>query len=195
LAPHRLGGAEAGEPANRVPARGRLFRKYVALFVAVVTVALLANGLIEIWFSYRELRTDLALLQRAQAEAAAEKISEFVREIVGQLGWMAQLPWSDSSIQEWRVDAVRLLRQVPAITELSQLDGEGREQAFTSRLDVDVIGSGADFSEDPKFVKAVANKHYYGPVHFRRESEPYMTLAIPGARRDYGVGVAGGNRR
>ena len=191
----RLAGEEPGEPTNRVPGGGRLFRKYVALFVAVVTVALLANGLIEIWFSYQELRTELMRAQRAQAEAAAEKISEFVREIEGQLGWMAQLPWSDSSVEEWRLDAVRLLRQVPAITELSRLDGEGREQAFTSRLDVDVIGSGADFSEDPKFVKAVANRHYYGPVHFRRESEPYMTLAIPGARRNYGVVVAEVNLR
>ena len=47
LKPDRLAGEKAGEPANRVPARGRLFRKYVSLFVAVVTVALLANGLIE----------------------------------------------------------------------------------------------------------------------------------------------------
>jgi hypothetical protein len=30
----RLAGEEAGEAANRVPVRGRLFRKYVALFVA-----------------------------------------------------------------------------------------------------------------------------------------------------------------
>ncbi|HEX8808777.1 MAG TPA: histidine kinase dimerization/phospho-acceptor domain-containing protein, partial [Xanthobacteraceae bacterium] len=31
---------------------------------------------------------------------------------------------------------------------------------------------------------------YYGPVYFRRESEPYMTLAIAGTRRDAGVSVA-----
>ena len=29
----------------------------------------------------------------------------------------------------------------------------------------------------------------YGPVYFRRESEPYMTLAVAGTRRD-GVSVA-----
>jgi len=43
----RHAGEEAGEPTNRVPARGRRFPNIVALFVAVVTVALLANGLIE----------------------------------------------------------------------------------------------------------------------------------------------------
>ena len=36
----------------------------------------------------------------------------------------------------------------------------------------------------------MANKVYYGPVYFRRESEPYMTLAMAGTRRDYGVIVA-----
>jgi hypothetical protein len=127
---------------------------------------------------------------RLQAEAAAAKISEFVREIEGQLGWMTQLPWTASSPNEWRFDAVRLLRQVPAITALARLDGEGREQAHISRLSVDVIGSQADLSNDPKFVQAIANKHYYGPVYFRGVSEPYMTISLAGARRDYGVVVA-----
>src|SRR5438874_4346557 len=60
---------------------------------------------------FRSLRTALVGVQRAQAEAAAEKINEFVRGIEGQLGWMAQLPWSESSVEEWRFDAVRLDRK------------------------------------------------------------------------------------
>jgi len=59
-----------------------------------------------------------------------------------------------------------------------------------SRLAMDVVASGADLSSDPKFAEAVARKVYYGPVYFRRESEPYMTLAIAGTRRDAGVSVA-----
>src|SRR6185437_8347902 len=30
----------------------------------------------------------------------------------------------------------------------------------------------------------------YGPVYFRRESEPYMTLSLAGTRRDTGVSIA-----
>src|SRR5215218_5144517 len=67
--------------------RGRLFRKYVGLFVAVVCVALFANGLFEIWFSYQEHKAALIRIQREQAEAAAAKIGQFVKEIEGQLGW------------------------------------------------------------------------------------------------------------
>jgi len=170
--------------------RGQLFRKYVALFVAVVTVALMASGLFDMWFSYREQRTLLLSAQREQASAAAAKITQFVEEIERHMGWMTQLPWSTTSIDEWRFDAVRLLRQVPAITEIAQLDAAGREQALVSRVAADVIGSQTDFSQHPKFVESMASKHYYGPLYFRRESEPYMTIAIAGARREYGVVVA-----
>src|SRR5260370_13040797 len=167
-------------------ARGGLFRKYIALFMAVVCVALSSNGLLDIWFSYQEQRPLLVRIQREQAEAAAARISQFIKEIEGQMGWATQLPWDTGNLQEWRFDAVRVLRQMPAITELAQLDASGREQVRTSRLTPDEFGSQKDFSRDPAFVEAVANKTYPGPVYFRQEPEPYMTLAMAGARHDYG---------
>jgi signal transduction histidine kinase/CheY-like chemotaxis protein len=170
--------------------RRRLFTKYVALFVAVVCIALLSNGIFDVLFYYQEHKASLIRIQREQAEAAAAKIGQFTKEIESQLGWTTQLPWSAGSIEQRRFDALRLLRQVPAITELAQLDATGKERLRVSRLAMDVVASNADFSQDPKFVDAVARKVYYGPVYFRRESEPYMTLAIAGTRRDAGVSVA-----
>ena len=170
--------------------RRRLFAKYVALFVAVVCVALLSNGIFDVFFYYQEHKASLIRIQREQAEAASAKISQFVKEIESQLGWTTQLPWSAGSIEQRRFDALRLLRQVPAITELAQLDASGKERLRVSRLAMDVVASGTDFSKEPKFTEAVARKVYYGPVYFRRESEPYMTLAIAGTRRDAGVSVA-----
>jgi len=170
--------------------RRRLFTKYVALFVAVVCVALLSNGIFDVFFYYQEHKASLIRIQREQAEAAAAKIGQFIKEIESQLGWTTQLPWSAGSIEQRRFDALRLLRQVPAITELAQLDATGKERLRVSRLAMDVVASGADLSNDPKFTEAVAHKVYYGPVYFRRESEPYMTLAIAGTRRDAGVSVA-----
>ena len=55
---------------------------------------------------------------------------------------------------------------------------------------MDAVGKGTDFSQDPAFIGAMTNKIYFGPVYLRRGSEPYMTLAAAGARRDYGVVVA-----
>jgi signal transduction histidine kinase len=177
-------------PLSFLRFRTRLFAKYVALFVAVVCVALLANASFEIWFFYQEHKASLIRIQREQADAAAAKIGQFLKEIEAQLGWTTQLPWTESTLGQRRIDALRLLRQVNAITEFSQLDPSGREQILVSRVATNVIGSGIDFSKDPRFVEAMANKIYYGPVYFRRDSEPYMTLALAGARRESGVSVA-----
>ncbi|HET7383658.1 MAG TPA: ATP-binding protein [Pseudolabrys sp.] len=170
--------------------RSRLFLKYAGLFVAVVCVALVSNGLFEIWVSYRQHKDSLIQVQREQAESAATKIGQFIKEIESQVGWTTQLLWSVETIEQRRFDALRLLRQVPAITELSQVDASGKEQLRVSRLAMDVVGSGLDLSKDPKFAEAVKNKVYYGPVYFRRESEPYMTLSLAGTRRDAGVSIA-----
>jgi signal transduction histidine kinase len=179
---------EAGKLATKT--RSRLFTKYVTLFVAVVGIALLSNGIFEVFLYYREHKAALIRIQHEQAEAAAAKIGQFIKEIESQLGWTTQLPWSAGSIEQRRFDALRLLRQVPAITELAQVDSTGKERLRVSRLAMDVLDSGLDLSKDPKFTQAVANKVYYGPVYFRRESEPYMTLALAGTRKDAGVSIA-----
>src|SRR6476619_917008 len=181
--------AQPAAPA-RSKIRSRLFLKYTGLFVAVVCLALLVNGVFEIWGSYRENKESLIRIQHEQAEAAAAKIGQFIKEIESQVGWTTQLLWSAATTEQRRFDALRLLRQVPAITELSQVDASGKEQLRVSRLAMDVVGSGLDLSKEPKFAEAVKNKVYYGPVYFRRESEPYMTLSLAGTRRDAGVSIA-----
>ncbi|MGZ5866371.1 MAG: GAF domain-containing protein [Xanthobacteraceae bacterium] len=190
--PSLLAAGAPGTASPRAPPRrrGRLFIKYVVLFFAVVLIALLINGASEVYFSFKEYRTSLIRIQREQAEAAAAKIGQFIKEIEAQVGWTTQLPWSAGTLEQRRFDGLRLLRQVPAITELSQLDSTGKEQLRVSWLAMDVVASQADFSKEPKFTEAVAKKVYYGPVYFRRESEPYMTLALAGTRRDAGVSVA-----
>jgi hypothetical protein len=137
---------------------------------------------------------------RMQAEAVAAMIGQFIREIEAQVGWTTQLPWSNSTFEQRRFDGSRLLRQVPAITELSQLDPTGHEQMRVSRLAMDVVGSQRDYSKDPKFTEVVPNKVYYSPVYFPRPvgppggpqlpGEPCMTLSVAGRRRDAGVSVA-----
>ena len=54
--------------------RGRLFRKYVALFVVVVCVALLLNGGFEIWFSYQDHEASLIRIQREQERARRGRV-------------------------------------------------------------------------------------------------------------------------
>src|SRR5207302_1537521 len=44
-----------------------------------------------------------------------------------------------------------------------------------------------DYSHDPLFVQAMANKIYYGPVYLVDGSEPYMAIAVAGSGSDHGV--------
>ena len=170
--------------------RSRLFVKYVALLVTLVVLALVANGAFEVWFSYQEQKASLIDAERERALAAADKIEQFISEINREVGWTTQLPWSNATLQQRSSDGRRLLRLVPAITELAQIDASGHEQIKVSRLDMEVIGSGADYSSKPEFTEAIAHKVYYGEVYFRRQSEPYMTLSLAGAARETGVSIA-----
>jgi signal transduction histidine kinase len=54
---------------------------------------------------------------------------------------------------------------------------------------MDVVGSQADFSTDPRFKEARPGRPYFGPVYFRKESEPYLTLSVAGGG-DTGVTTA-----
>jgi len=178
--------------ASELKPRRHIFRKYMFLFVTVVSGAMLASGLMEVYFSYQENKTSLVRIQREKAIAAASKIGQFVKEIERMISWVVPSLRSARAANhdQWRIDFLRLLRNVPAVTEVRYLDSSGREQLQVSRLAMDVVRSGADFAQDPKFFNAKENKIYSGPVYFRGGSEPYMSIAVAGRRVDSGVIVA-----
>ena len=172
--------------------RRRLFWKYTTFFVLLVTAELLASGITELYFSYQENQAALVALQREKALAAASQIENFIKEIERQMGWVTQPQRAPggTTLEQRRFDFFRLQRQVPAITEVSYIDAAGREQLRVSRLAMDSIGSQADLSADPRFVEAKARRVYRGPVYFRKESEPYMVIAIAEGGQAGGVTAA-----
>src|SRR6478752_8924484 len=115
----------AADDAAAAPPRRRLFRKYALLFIALVGAALLITSGIDFWFSYQENKAALVRIQQEKAAAAAARIREFVDDIQHQIGWTTHAQWAAGPLDQRRQDYFRLLRQVPAITELSQLDGRG----------------------------------------------------------------------
>ncbi|HYI84247.1 MAG TPA: ATP-binding protein [Acetobacteraceae bacterium] len=164
-----------------------LARRFARALVGLVAVALLANGAVNMWLSYEEASASAVQVQREKAQAAAERVAQFVGEIESQMGWTTRAEWARVSLDQRRYDLIRLLRQTPAIMEVLFVDGSGREQLRLSRLEPDVVGSGADLSADPRFARTVADRVWYGPVYFQRGSEPYMTLSIAHAGRNPGV--------
>ncbi|WP_024513943.1 M56 family metallopeptidase [Bradyrhizobium sp. Tv2a-2] len=182
LALASLGAGFAVCAAEVAPPKVDFIGKSSSQEISVEPQLLRANGQSDV----RALRSQIIQMQ---AEGIADKLAQFIKEIQNQVGWITQLPTTAGSIDQRRFDALRLLRQAPPITELSLLDSHGKEYLKVSRLALDVVGSGTDYSKEAKFTETVARKIYYGPVYMRRESEPYMTLALAGGRSDAGVSV------
>jgi signal transduction histidine kinase len=162
-------------------ARGRLFRKYAAVLILLVGGVLLLSSLVNMYFSYRETRAALVRLERQQALAAAIRIEQFVTGIERLVRAAMEVPFSDPAMarEQREIEFLRLLRDEPAITEILQLDDTGKVQLLVSRFAPNEIGSLRDLSKDPRFTRTRIGRTYFGPVHFRNESEPHLTIAVP----------------
>ncbi len=193
-AAHRKGDARDGRDAAHAAAdaapRSSLFWKYFrALFAAVVIPLLIAGG-VEAWFGYHDQRARLSDILDAEARLAAVKIQDFMEGIRDQLGWTVLLPWSENTADRRRLDALRVLRQVPAIESLTLVDPDGIERLFVSRIGLNRIDSGNDLSFTPAVIGARSQRIWFGPVTFHGGSEPFLTVAVAGNRSAVGVALA-----
>ena len=167
----------------------RLFWKYVWLLVALLGAVLTVSACLEIYYSYQENKKALLNLQKKEALAAAGRIEQLMAEVERRIALLVESQWS-TSIPQLSLEYLRLLREMPAITDVGYLDGAGKEQLRLSRLALDAIGSQQDFSGAESFLVAKSGKTYFSPVSFREESEPYMKVAVAGTGADAGVAMA-----
>jgi class 3 adenylate cyclase len=176
---------------KRRPLRLRgLFQKYFLVLFLAVIVPLAANGVSDAWFGYRDQRARLDQLLGVEAGSAAARIQGFLDGITNQLGWLVQLPWTEEPDERRRIDALRLLRQVPAIVSLTLVDGTGRERLYVSRIGLNRTESQIDRSAEAAVTGARSARIWYGEVSYYRGSEPYLVVAISGNRPSVGVVVA-----
>ncbi len=158
--------------------RGRLFRRYFALILALVSGALIVSSAIGVYFSYQENKAALASLQREKAVAAAARIEGFVSQIEQHLAYVTLPQLGPPAGEQRRLELIKLLRLVPAVTDVAYIDGTGRERLAISRLKMEVQDSGEDRSRERGFVNAKPDRSWFGPVTFRKETEPYMQIAV-----------------
>jgi len=158
--------------------RGGLYRKYSIYLVTAVCTALLVAGLTDIYFTVRTLHAQTIAVQEVQAAAAGAKIGDFMEAIERQATWITTLT-QDHDVADLRTEAQFLLRRARPISHIRLLDKRGREQVFVSRFELDHVGSGQDFSGDAAFKAASTGRIHRSAIHFRSESEPYMTIALP----------------
>jgi class 3 adenylate cyclase/HAMP domain-containing protein len=154
--------------------RRGLFAKYVAALVGLVVLVLAVNGAIEIWINYRATKTALIDALGNKAEATAGRIEQSIAELERQISWVTRA--SAVKIEDHRSDYAQLLNQVPAVDQLTLLDGYGREKLRLSRASI-LVGSNADFSRDVRYTETRGKSIAYAPVTFR-DSRPSMSISV-----------------
>jgi len=157
--------------------RGRLFRKYFLLILALVCGTLIISGGIGLYFAYQENKVALASLQREKASAAAARIEEFVRQVEQQLAYAALPHLGAEGAAQRNLEFQKVLKIAQAVTDIAYIDEHGREQLVVSRLQMNVIGSGKDRSQEPAFKEARPGQTWFGDVTFRKDTEPYIAMA------------------
>src|SRR5919197_3644972 len=160
---------------------GRLLRRTFLISLLLVSVGLIASGVIELFFRYRENIATLGELQREIARGAAFKIQQFADDIEKTMRATTQTQGIVTSglTQEFRFELIKLLKVAPAITEVVAINESGREQTKVSRVRTTLPDDLKDRSKDEAFKRARSGKSFYSNVYFVRKSEPYMTIAVP----------------
>src|SRR5262245_50816116 len=115
------------------PRRSLFLKYFVTLFVAAV-MPLVLGAIGEAWFGYRDRRIQINELLDVESRSAATQIQTFIDGIREQLAWAVQLSWSEADDERHRFDALRLLRQIPAIASITLVDQTGHERTFVSRF-------------------------------------------------------------
>jgi signal transduction histidine kinase/HPt (histidine-containing phosphotransfer) domain-containing protein len=158
-----------------------LFRKIAAALILLVAGALTLNAGLTTIFLFFDQRALIIRVQEEQAQAAADRIGLFLAELARQLRsaaeWEARSPSADP-----RLEALRLLREAPAVSDLVRIEPNGRERLRISRLARDTVDPARDWSADPVVQEARERGAGYGPVSFVRGSEPQMVIAAGPAR-------------
>ena len=155
--------------------REGLFAKYVVALVGLVVFVLAVNGAMEIWITYRGIRSSLNDGMSEKAEATAKRIEQSMSDLERQISWVTRA--SSNTIDARRADYAQLLRQVPQVSQLSLINAQGREQLRHTRQTV-TLGSDADFSRDARFIETVKRGTSFAPAYFR-DQRPLMSITLP----------------
>ena len=89
-----------------------LAQKFAIAFLGLVAAVLLINGAINMTLTYRDARVQAVKVQQEKANAAAERVVQFVTEIEQQLGWTTRAEWARISVEQRRYDFIRLMRLI-----------------------------------------------------------------------------------
>src|SRR5450755_1250059 len=161
----------------------KLSTRYFLVLTAFSTCALVAVSLVEGIPAYEANLDQMARGQRAEAKAVVARVEAELNTIATQIEEVNQLPWASDyfSLTERRNELLRLLKLNAAIFDLTVLSHTGEEKIYVSRLSLNRIDSGEDFSQSPEFLRASPGKTAYGPAYFKDGTDPYVSVTFQDA--------------
>ncbi len=166
--------------------REGLFAKYVMALVGLVVFVLAVNGATETWISYRATKKALIEGMTEKAEATSRRIDQSMTELERQVSRVTSA--YVHTVEQRRDAYAQLLGQVPAVAQLSQLDGQGKELLRLSRTQI-ALSTGIDLGRDPRFTEAVARGVSYSPAYFSG-TRPLMSISMAHSGFNAGVTLA-----
>ena len=159
---------------------GRLLRHYFLFSALLIAGGLIASGVLETYFHYRESMEQLAFQQREAANVAALKIQTFIHDIETVMKAATKYQnTGQETTADYEFELKKLFYLAPPITEASVIALDGIAMAHISRSRAVSLDADRNFSRSAAFQKAIQGQSYFGPVYFVRESEPYITIALP----------------
>jgi two-component system NtrC family sensor kinase len=172
---------DPARPAGKERRRGRLLRNYFLISFVLLSGGLITSGLWEIYFRYEEIRETIASRQQEAAGGAAFRLEQFIQELHRSVTatTRSREVTAKGLSPNYQFELERLLLIAPAITEAVALDATGLVRARASRLRTVLPEGQHDFSATLAFQQARRGQTHFGPAHFVRDSEPFMSIAVP----------------
>jgi signal transduction histidine kinase len=166
--------------------RQSLFGKYVAYFVGLVAFVLAVSSAVDVWITYRDTKNMLLHAQGEKADAAARRVEQFLGDLERQISWVTRA--SVATADQRKDDFRRILANTPAIAEIAQIDGAGRE-AMTLSRDGGALHTGDNWTLTAAFRESRQDSAWFGPVVFA-STGPRMQIAMAHAGKGAGFTVA-----
>ena len=169
----------------------RLIWKYTAVVVTLVAAAIVSVGLTELYFAYQDSKTGCDACGAGQGGRRGHCDRAADAGVPAGLDGVAQPAWRQER-QAWRANQEfrRVIERDESSAGSRTWTRPGGSGVRISRLEIDRIGRGADFSRAATFVRARADQRYLGRVYFVGGSRPYMRIAVAETRPGRGVVVA-----
>ena len=169
-----------------------LRRRYFAFLAGFVTVLLLMISAPEVYYAFGENKAHIAELQLSEARLVASRVSNFLDRQEQQLLEVDALPWESGLLTEQdRVyEYERLMKLVPAITEIEHIDARGQRATRVSRTNVNEIGVAPSAGLGAAIAEAIRIGKWYGTTYLREGNLPYVAMAVAARGNTSGVTVA-----